>query len=311
MADNTGTLQPPVPPPSFVPIVCPGHSRPLQELHYRDTSDGLFLISACLDKMPMLRNGNTGDWIGTFAGHNGAVWSAKLNTPATRACTGSADFTVKIWNAITGKEIQTFDHKHIVKTVDFSSDGARLASGGQEKLLRIFDLNNYDAEPVVAPHPGTVRKAVWTADGQRVISGCADGFVRVWDARTLEEVRKCDVGGEVSDLEISTDLNMITVVSGKGNVQFLNLDSGNVEKSYNMEKFGIQSASLHKNGKKFIAGGSDMWVRLFDFENGNELDCNKGHHGAVNCVRFSPLYNSYSSGAFDATIRIWRSDKLN
>ena len=38
---------------------------------------------------------------------------------------------------------------------------------------------------------------------------------------------------------------------------------------------------------------------------GEELLCNKGHHGPVYGVRFTPGGNTYASGGDDGTIRIW------
>lgn len=97
----------------------------------------------------MLRQGDTGDWIGTFEGHKGAVWGVALNPQATLAATGAADFNVKVWDAIKGEEVYSFQHNHIVKSVNFSTDSNHLCTGSNEKLVRIYDLNKPEEAPQV------------------------------------------------------------------------------------------------------------------------------------------------------------------
>ena len=72
-----------------------GHKWPMVDLAFSGiTPYGYFLTSAYKDGKPMLHQGDTGDRIGTFWGHKGAVWGATLN--ATKAATAAADFTAKV-----------------------------------------------------------------------------------------------------------------------------------------------------------------------------------------------------------------------
>jgi serine-threonine kinase receptor-associated protein len=119
-----------------VPLCCQSRESKLPSI---------FVFVSFPDGKPMLRLGDTGDWVGTFEGHKGAVWSVALNAKATLAASGAADFTGKIWNAVSGEEMHTFQQQHIVKSVAFNRDSQYLVTGSNEKLIRIYDLNQPEA----------------------------------------------------------------------------------------------------------------------------------------------------------------------
>jgi len=73
-------------------------------------------------------------------------------------------------------------------------------------------------------------------------------------------------------------------------------------------KFDVESASLSPNGKRIVAGGSDLWLHVFDVSSQSsveEISVHKGHHGPVFCVRWDPQGQRFASGSEDGTIRIW------
>jgi WD40 repeat protein len=60
----------------------------------------------------------------------GAVWSCVLNRSALLAATASADFSARVWDAITGDELHCLQHGHIVRGLQFGNASQRLVTGG-------------------------------------------------------------------------------------------------------------------------------------------------------------------------------------
>lgn len=274
-------------------------------LHYSEiTPSGFYFISASKDGKPMLRQGDTGDWVGTYEGHKGAVWGASLSRDASRAATGAADFTAKLWNAMSGDEIRTFSHKHIVKAVDFSEDSQKLLSGCNDKLLRVFDLGSPEAEPqVLEGSPSAVKCAVWSKEPSFIVACAEDPQLRMWDVRSGAVARTLPLDGSATSVELSRDRALLTVAHGR-TVSFFDAVSLEKVKSHPVPAVAY-SASLHPERECFVAGGEDFKIYKMDFEDGKELESYKGHFGPVHCLRYSPDGEVYCSGSEDGTIRLW------
>ncbi|KAG0710256.1 Serine-threonine kinase receptor-associated protein [Chionoecetes opilio] len=289
------------------PLTCSGHTRPVVHLAFSQLCpDGYFLISASKDGKPMLRQGNTGDWIGTFEGHKGAVWGVALNSDTSRAATGAADFTAKVWDAVSGEELHTFTHSHIVKTIDFSPSSTELLTGSNEKLLKIFDMGKPEADPqVFSGHTAGLKHVVFMNDGKQMLSCAEDKTIRVWDKASGQEVQKLEVAHHPTSMELSGDSKTLTVAYGS-KVAFLNPETLEVQREVTVPT-AVYSASLHPDRSVFICGGEDFKMYKFDYNTNVEIESFKGHFGPVHCVRFSPDGELYASGSEDGTLRLWQT----
>jgi serine-threonine kinase receptor-associated protein len=295
------------------PLTCTGHTRPVVDLDFSSsTQDGFFVLSACKDGKPMLRQGNTGDWVGTFLGHKGAVWCVSINSVATRSCTGSADFSCKIWDCITGNELGELPHDHIVRACCFSDDGQKLATGCQDKKVRIFNLANtnnnkmftLDPYMILDGHKNTIKKILWL-DDNTILTASDDKTIKKWDIS--EEGRKIHertFDDAVTDLSLVG--NMLVVTSGNTVYFFQNDITDFPYKQYQLPT-KVNSAHLHPQMNVFVAGGEDLKVYKYSFDSGTELESYKGHFGPVHIIRFSPDGKLYASGSEDGTIRLWQT----
>lgn len=293
------------------PLTCSGHTRPVTFLAFsglNDNDGSYYCISGCKDGKPMLRQGATGDWIGTFEGHKGAVWGVDLNGDASQAASGSADFSAIVWDAYKGSQSLNLKHKHIVKSVKFSHDQKNLSTASNDKKIRIWDLKKEENPiSVLEGHTSGIKQVLYTRDDSLLISAGDDKTLRIWDAANASEIQKITLDESPGGLELSQDGSVLTVAHGK-NITFYDVDNSfKVVKSIAVPSV-IYSASLHPKKKIVVCGGEDFLLYKYDYETEEELENFKGHFGPVHCVRFSPDGELYASGSEDGTLRLWQTE---
>ena len=102
--------------------------------------------------------------------------------------TGGEDNAVKIWDANTGRELQTL-HGHTggVWALALDREGRWLASAGEDSTIRIWDAKSWRPLRTLRGHTGVVMSLAFSRDGSRLASGSRDRTVKVWNVARWDE----------------------------------------------------------------------------------------------------------------------------
>jgi len=94
----------------------------------------------------------------------------------------------------TGRELLTLrGHTSTVYCAAFSPDGMRLATGGIDRTIKVWDLATGQELLNLRGHGERILSLIFRLDGRQIASTSHDGTVKVWDAAGGQELRGCRV----------------------------------------------------------------------------------------------------------------------
>ena len=141
---------------------------------------------------------HNGERLGTYHGHQGALWTVDVDPTSTLLATGGADNTMRLWEVKTGKLLKTWDFPTSIKRVEFSADGRQLLGVAEKRSGHLGTIVVYEINPdpdakqsdehvlriVCEDSKPTVAGFSYCA--YYIIAGHEDGSVSQYDAKTGE-----------------------------------------------------------------------------------------------------------------------------
>lgn len=174
---------------------------------------------------------------------------------------------VKVWDAVTGKEVQTLPHPSSIRAVDFSPDGRHLACGGMHGHLAVWDVRNW-------------HQVLSLREPQRRTTLYMD------DNSDFHEDREFHTG-HINGVSFSPDGRQLASATSDGVTTVWDVQRGSIERELLGHRGEIRSVRFSPEGKRIITGGEDNLLKLWNSETGSETATLHGHIGPVTDVVFS------------------------
>jgi translation initiation factor 3 subunit I len=319
----------------FQPILLKGHERSLTQVKYNMDGDLLFTTSK--DNKGSVWYSDTGERLGTYGPHFGAVWDIDPNWNSTYVVTACADASARLFEVTTGKYIARMPNHGVVRSVKWgdgnqffatASDPFHSRDHGEISIYKCPDDNtemiasNKDGDP--APlHERLTHfeveendKAVclgWTIADQYILAGFDSGYIIKYDAETGREIIKKKLHGDrVNRLNFNRDKSMFITASKDCSAKLIDPNNLEIIKNFQTDR-PVNGAVISPTHPHILLGGGQdaqqvtttaanqgkFETRFYHMIFGEEFGRVRGHFGPINALDVHPFGRSFASGSED------------
>ncbi|HPO35853.1 MAG TPA: caspase family protein [Syntrophales bacterium] len=220
--------------------------------------------------------------------------------------------TLRIWDAMTGREVKTLGEPGIhFYSAAVDREGRKLVVGGLGEIF-LWDMASDKLVKNIKGDFGAVDAVTFSPKGEFFAIGDVSRGVRIFDAKDGVQLKA--FGRNVSTVfpvSFSPDGRSLLAGSADGLLKLWDVNNGRLMKEMKGHKDWVLDATFFPNGKKVVScSGSffetkDPSVRIWDVNTGQELSVFYGHKTTVRSVTVSSDGRLVISAGWDGTLKVW------
>lgn len=183
----------------------------------------------------------------------------------------TSDGDIMVLESQTGRFIsQHKAHSQFADIADYAADSGRLALGGTDGTVQIWDAHESELIQEINAHIGTVRHIRLSADGKYLVSSGDDFRTIVWDIETGTAIHTIENGNTVTHIALSPDASLVAS-SIKDYITIWRLDTAEERFRYtlNLENIGLGTVKFSPNNAFLVTGGLDSEMAIWSSDTGD------------------------------------------
>jgi WD40 repeat protein/tRNA A-37 threonylcarbamoyl transferase component Bud32 len=260
-------------------LILGGHNSGVAALAF--SRDGWRLASGSFDATVKLWDASLGQEMISYRASRNAFTAVAISPDARFFASSGPDGTVWIRDTATSKRVGVLSsgNKSKIAKMALAPDGRQLATFGDERALRVFDLTTQEVKQIlVSPrHEEDILVMTFSPDGRWLATAGEKNEVRLWDLTRADDPRKLDGSqGAIRSLKFSPDSGMLAGAGESKDIIVWYVTTGQVCQTLqgHTHRAGPCSAisTLDFSAGGLLASGSaDKTIRIWDLSTGKEL----------------------------------------
>ena len=195
-------------------------------------------------------------------------------------------------------------HEAAPASIAWSPDGTTIASGSEDRKVRLWDVARRETIGASWEHPAAVTAVTFSPDGSRVAAGTKDGSVHVWEVKGGKSLYVIPSDGKaVHALAFAPDGGALAVGYHESGIRVFGPDP-KVARLAVGQSLTVNNLRYLPDGSRLVAGAADNTVRLWDAATGRLVLTLREHGKPVTGVATGGSTARIVSASVDGTVRI-------
>lgn len=154
-----------------------------------------------------------------------------------------------------------------VRSVCFSPDGKYLATGAEDKIIRVWDIAAKEIKVRFTGHEQDIYSLDFSRNGRIIASGSGDKTVRLWDLDKQANLLILTIEDGVTTVALSADGRLVAAGSLDRSVRVWDTDTGMpIDRLEGREghKDSVYSVAFSPSGRELVSGSLDKTIKMWE-----------------------------------------------